>query len=70
MNVPFGAYTDGSVKPGEKPTAGAHYDGPWKGGPSWEFFEVLPACCSVRLTAPKANTPSHALCTLPWGLQC
>lgn len=43
MNVPYGAYTDGTVKPGgkfEPPTSGDHYDGPWAGGPSWEFFEV------------------------------
>lgn len=43
MNLPYGAYTDGTVKPGEPfqpPTSGSSYDGPWEGGPSWDFFEV------------------------------
>jgi len=38
MNLQHGAYTDGTVKPGAP--SGAFYEGPWEGGPSWEFFAV------------------------------
>ena len=44
MNLSYGAYTDGTVKPGhafEPPTGGTFYDGPFgEYGASWSFFVV------------------------------
>ena len=54
MNLPYAAYTDGTVKPGhafEPPTGGTSYDGPFGVyGPSWPFFWVT-LVCSVGVVA-------------------
>jgi hypothetical protein len=54
MNLPYGSYTDGTVKPGEAfepPTGGSSYAGPFGeyNGPSWEFWNYSISAAGVTL---------------------